>query len=537
MSESGLLERIERLVEIGIALSAERDLDRLLENILLGAKAITNADGGTLYAVHDDGTVGMEMVRTDSLAFAMGGTTGEPIPFAPIPLYHDDGSPNVGNVVTYAVLNDRTVNIPDAYAAAGFDLSGTREFDRRTGYRSTSFLTVPMKDHEGTTIGVLQLLNARDDDGGAVVPFSADAQRLAEALASQAAIALTNRRLIDELKALFESLTRLVANAIDEKSPYTAGHCRRVPVLTMQLAEAAHRAGSGPLRDFHLSDDDRYELEVAAWLHDCGKITTPEHVVDKSTKLETIHDRIALVDARFEILRRDAEVAHLRRRLAIQGDTAPDDRAAAEQDFHDTLEELEAERRFLHQVNRGGESMSTADRVRVEAIGRRTWMDGEGAIHPLLEPDEVDNLCIARGTLTEAEREVINNHIVATIDMLEALPFPRHLRRVPEFAGGHHERVDGQGYPKGLRGDQMSVQARMMAIADVFEALTARDRPYKPGKTLSESLTILARMRDDGHIDPELFEVFVREEAYLEYAREHLTPEQVDAVDPEALLG
>ncbi|HEX9802824.1 MAG TPA: GAF domain-containing protein, partial [Gammaproteobacteria bacterium] len=304
-----LIECIEKLTEIGIALSAEKDTPRLLEMILLGAKELTNADGGTLYSVQEDRTVKMEIMRTDSLDFAMGGTTGKKIPFPPIPLYDEQGNPNLHMVVTNAVLNDTTINIPDAYNAEGFDFSGTRQFDANTGYRSKSFLTVPLKDHEGEIIGVLQLLNARDFDTGEIIPFDEEAERLAGSLASQVAISLTNRRLIADLKLLLESLIHLIATAIDEKSPYTGGHCKRVPILTLMLADAANRASEGAFKDFSMSEDERYELEIAAWLHDCGKITTPEYVVDKSTKLETIYDRIETIDTRYEVLKRDAEIA------------------------------------------------------------------------------------------------------------------------------------------------------------------------------------------------------------------------------------
>ena len=531
MSGQDILERIEKLIDIGIALSAEKNIARLLEMILLGAKTITNADGGTLYSVQDNRAVKMEIIRTDSLNFAMGGTTGEEIPFPPIPLYDDSNRPNRHNVVTEAVLSERTINIPDAYSAEGFDFSGTREFDRKTGYRSTSFLTVPMKNHEGDIIGVLQLLNAKDPDSGKVIPFSREAERLAQALASQAAIALTNRRLIDDLKTLFESLIKLIADAIDEKSPYTGGHCRRVPVITMLLADAAARVEQGPLARFAMNEDDRYELEVAAWLHDCGKITTPEYVVDKSTKLETIYDRIHEVDARFELLKRDAELAMLRKRLEGQ------DSATTLKEYQDTVSRLDDDRDFIRRANQGGEFMRAEDQARVEAIGKRTWIDSSGQVRPLLTEDEIRNLNIAKGTLTDDERQVINNHIVATINMLEALPFPKHLRRVAEFAGGHHERMDGNGYPRGLTREQMSVQARIMAIADIFEALTAKDRPYKPGKKLSDTLRIMAHMKLDGHIDPDLFDVFLKERVYRQYADQFLSPEQIDEVDITLLPG
>jgi HD-GYP domain-containing protein (c-di-GMP phosphodiesterase class II) len=530
------LARIERLTEIGIALSAERDTVRLLEQILRGAKELTNADGGTLYSVQEDKTVKMETMLTDSLNFAMGGTTGVAIPFPPIALYDDNGTPNEHMVVTYAVLNDTTVNIPDAYDALGFDFSGTKKFDARTGYRSTSFLTVPLRNHEGDIIGVLQLLNAIDPETGRVVPFSVEAQRLTESLASQAAIALTNRRLIDDLKQLLESLIQLIATAIDEKSPYTGGHCKRVPVLTMLLAEAAAAQTEGPLREFQLSAEDHYELKMAAWLHDCGKITTPEYVVDKATKLETIFDRIHLLEARYEVLRRDARIHLLEQRLAAleRGET-PDD-AALEREYQATLDQIAEEQQFLRRCNTGGEFMSEGDQSRVRLIGDQRWVQN-GEEVPLLTQNEVYNLTITKGTLTPEERTIINNHIVATIKMLESLPFPKHLKNIPEYAGGHHERMDGKGYPRGLKRDQMSIQARVMAIADIFEALTAKDRPYKEGKKLSEALRILGFMKQDGHIDPDLFQIFIREQIYQRYADEYLSPEQIDAVDPVKIPG
>ncbi|MGE0080493.1 MAG: HD-GYP domain-containing protein [Thiohalomonadaceae bacterium] len=532
-----LLQRIDKLVEIGIALSAEKDTERLAEMILLGAKTITNADAGTLYSVTEDGLLRVEILLTDSMGIAMGGTSGKPVDFPPIPLRDPHGRPNHHNVVTYAVLNDAIINIPDAYDAEGFDFSGTREFDRVSGYRSRSFLTVPMKNHEGDIIGVLQLINAQDEDTGEVMPFSEEAERLASALASQAAIALTNKRLIADLQELFTAFIHLIARAIDEKSPHTGQHCRRVPVLTMMLADAVHATREGPFKEFRLTEKDRYELEVAAWLHDCGKITTPDHVMDKATKLETRFDRIALVDTRFEILRRDAEIALLRRKLAADGDAATV--AEAEAEYAATCARLVEERAFLRRMNPGGEAMSAADQARVQAIGRQPYTTLDRETAHLLTEDEAYNLCIARGTLNPTERQIINNHMLATIDMLETLPFPKHLRRVPEFAGGHHERMDGKGYPRGLTREQMSVQARIMAIADVFEALTAADRPYKPGKPLSETLKILGDMARNGHIDPDLFDIFMREQVYLRYAEAYLDPRQIDtgAADARAAPG
>jgi len=533
-----MLARLEYLNEVGTALSREKDIDRLLESILVAAKNIARADGGTLYRLADDRrSLRFEIIRTDSLDIAMGGSTGREVPFAPIPLFEDDGAPNVHNVAACAVNQDRTVNVEDAYAEAGFDFSGTRRFDTQTGYRSRSFLTVPMKNHEDEIIGVLQLINARDASG-AVRAFSGTDQRLAESLASQAAVVLTNRLLISRLEHLFESFINLINSAIDDKSPYTGGHCERVPVLTTMLADAACNTTTGPLADFDMDDAQRYELKIAGLLHDCGKVTTPIHVVDKATKLETIFDRIHLIDTRFEIVHRDIEVELLRERIAAMQAGERANLADMEAELTRRVRAVNEDRDFLRKANIGAESMDAEDRARVHAIASR-WprRDEAGCETPFLTADEVANLTIAYGTLTPEERRVINHHIDITIQMLEALPWPKHLQNVPEFAGGHHERMDGKGYPRGLSGEQMSVQARMMAIADVFEALTAKDRPYKRGKTLTEALSILGRMKLTGHIDPDLFDVFVREKVYLRYADQFLDPEQIDDVDPSAIPG
>ncbi|MBL8414761.1 MAG: GAF domain-containing protein [Propionivibrio sp.] len=521
-----LFQRFEQLNAIGASLSNERNIDRLLENILLAAKAITHADGGTLYRVSEDQkSLRFEIVRTDSLKIAYGGTSGEPISakFKDLALYSENGEANNSLVAAFSAINARTVNIADAYTAEGFDFSGTRKFDQVTGYRSQSFLTVPMKNHENEIIGVLQLLNAIDPATGAVRVFSDADQRLAESLASQAAVALTNRLLVNQLEELFEAFITLINLAIDEKSPYTGGHCQRVPSLTMMLAEAVDATREGPLAGFLMSDKDRYELKIAGLLHDCGKVTTPVHVVDKATKLQTIFDRIQMVDTRFEVIRRDAELAMLRAVLAGA------DRAAAEQAWHQQQRAIDEDREFLRRVNVGGESMKPEDQERVRQISQNyRWTNCAGEDVDFLTDNEVENLTIRAGTLTQAERETINYHIVATIKMLESLPWPKHLKRVPEYAGGHHERMDGKGYPKGLKRDEMSVQARIMGIADIFEALTARDRPYKPGMKLSQALHILGNFRKNGHIDPDLFDVFIQQKVYLRYAEQYLEASQID---------
>jgi len=531
-----LQNQISNMSAIGLALSKEKDMDKLLEMILLEAKRISNADGGTLYMMTDDQRLKFSIMITDSLNIHMGGTSGKEIPFYPVKLYMDDGQPNKTMIAANAGLTGDTINIPDAYKAKGFDFSGTKAFDEKTGYRSKSFLTVPLKNHEDEIIGVLQLLNAQDIKTKKVIPFSGNVQKSVEALSSQAAVAITNKNLIKDLEVLFESFIKLIASAIDAKSPYTGGHCSRVPEITMMLAESVNEINEGPFAGIQFTDKEMYELKIAAWLHDCGKVATPEAVVDKGTKLETIYDRIHTVATRFEVLKRDEEIKYLKKQLKIQKDDSlienqkKEALKKARTLYLKRIKQQEDDKSFIEESNIGGEFMSQDRKDRVNKIASYRWKDN-GSPKPFFSEDEIYNLCISRGTLTPEERKIINDHIVVTIDMLEQLPYPKHLRNVPEFAGGHHEKLDGTGYPKGLNHSEMSVQAKIMAIADIFEALTARDRPYKKGKTLSQAMRILGFMKNDAHIDTELFEVFVKEKIYLKYAESFLDPEQIDEVE------
>jgi len=398
-------------------------------------------------------------------------------------------------------------------------------------------LTVPMRNHENEVIGVLQLINAKDPITHQIIAFSDSHQRLVESLASQAAIALTNHQLIEGLKGLFESFIKLIADAIDEKSPYTGGHCQRVPVLTMMLAEAAIQSQHDAFKSFDLNAQELYELKIAAWLHDCGKVTTPESIMDKATKLETIFDRIHLIDDRFELLKSQREANHLRKVIEAQAKGKTINPKHLAHEINVIKKQLDDDKNFIRKVNYGSESMSADDQARVRQIANYQYQNEAGQSVKFLSEDETYNLTIPKGTLTPEERQIINNHIVVTINMLESLPYPKGLRRVPEYAGGHHERMDGTGYPKGLTREQMSIPARIMGVADIFEALTSKDRPYKKAKTLSDTLNILGNMKLNHHIDPDVFDLFIREKIYLRYAEMFLDPEQIDVINESTIIG
>ncbi|MEO6856787.1 MAG: HD domain-containing phosphohydrolase [Rhodoferax sp.] len=525
-----LLSRLDQLNTIGAALSKERNTNSLLEGILIAAKNITQADGGTLYRMTEDGSaLRFEIMRTNSLNLFLGGTTGNPIDFAPLQLINAEGGFNDTMVATFAAIHDRTVNIADAYVEAGFDFSGTKAFDARTGYRSQSFLAVPMKNFDGEVIGVLQLINALEPGLGRVVTFSEADQRLVESLASQAAIALSNRQLVNQLETLFESFVQLINTAIDDKSPYARDRFNRVPALTMMLASAVDTTTDGPYASFQMNERDRYELRIAGMLHDYGKIATPVHVTDKATKLQTLFDRIELISTRFEVLKRDAEIATLRQQLALRACTDPAAEAVAEQRGQETHTRIDADRAFLREVNQAQTVMTDAQLSKIRDIGtRRYWRNPDGMQVPFLSSDELENLSIPDGTLTEQEREIVNQHMVATQAMLEQVPWPKHLKNVPEYASTGRGPLDGTGLPKGLNLHQMSLQARMLALADVFEALTSADRPYRPRMKLSKALEIMVRFSKSGHIDPDLFDVFMRKGVYRHFAEKYLRPEQID---------
>jgi HD-GYP domain-containing protein (c-di-GMP phosphodiesterase class II) len=519
--------------KIGLELSAERDTHRLLQSILNGARSMTNADGYALFSITEDNQLLLSIMMIDSLDIVLG-SSGE----ASIPLYDKEGNPNINNVAAHSVLEDKTVNIPDIYSEKGFDFSYNYAFDREKGYKSRSFLSVPLKDHENEITGVLQLINARDRKSGEIGQFSDEDRRLTETLASQAGVALSKNKLVKDLTNLFDALVELISTAIDEKSPYTGGHSRRVSDLTIFLAEAVSHKRDGIYNDISFTEEDLYELKISSLLHDCGKITTPVHVMDKSSKLQTIFDRINLIDTRFEILKRDKQISLLREKLSATND--PDDLKLPEieEEIRRSIEQLDKDRDLIRNWNSGSKFMAENIKRTLEDIAEKyIWIDENGKEKSILSDDEVYNLTITEGTITPKEREVLNNHIIMTIKMLESLSYPKLLKNVPRYVATHHERSDGSGYPKGIRGDQIPLQGKILAIADVFEALIAKDRPYKKGKTIAEALHILGNMKEEGKIDPDLFNVFISEEVYLRYAEKHLPPEQLGDIDLSEIPG
>ncbi len=539
---------IASFLDTSIALGSERRIERLIDTVLRNALDVVAAKAGAVYLVE-----GSALVRAHAQTHA----ADVPVDFAERYDWDED-----------------------------LDATAVQAWREQDLFSSGNEVATALQTRDGALVGVMLIVL---DPARPLVRAGAQIDPRAgfiRALSAQAAVAIETRRLIEQQKALLESFIRLIAAAIDAKSHYTGGHCQRVPELAKLLANAAHESESGQFAPFRLSEEDREALHIGAWLHDCGKVTTPEHVVDKATKLEAICDRIHEVRMRFEVLKRDAEIASLRARLAGA------DASQVEATLVQAWRELDEEFAFVAECNLGGETMDPARIERLKSIAARTWqrtLDDRLGIsweaaqrckatpaaalpatenlladkpeHRIERPanerfdadnkwgfrmevpefkanlGELYNLSTLRGTLTAEDRYIINHHIVQTIVMLDTLPFPRELANVPEIAGGHHERMDGKGYPKRLIGEEMSVLARVMAIADVFEALTASDRPYKRPNTLSQAVRIMAQMAGGQHLDRDLFRLFLESGTHRTYAERFLAAEQCDEVDVPAALA
>lgn len=522
-----LLAKVQELTNIGIALSDADDYNSLLEQILTGARKLTNAEAGSLYIVNKE-TDCLEFVgfHNDKLKLKLGLTNEKEIKINPIPLHHNNGADNLKRIVTRAVLQGETINVEDAYNCPDWDLSGTHAMDEKTGYKSISFLTVPLKDHKGEVLGALQLINRLSPNRNQIVAFSEEDQTIARSLASQAAVTMTMRCLLEKQKDLFRDSTKMIAQAIDTKSRYTMAHCSRVPIIANMLARAVNKDNSGPLKKRSLTEQEIYELDIASWLHDCGKLGTPDVVMDKATKQEGRYDRIDDILARFEIIKRDLELENVRAQLS--GD---DERIAAVKiDVDKKLTQMKLDMEMLAEINKGGETLDDEVIERLRNIIANYKYQVDDKFINLIRPQEAINFLVERGTLNDEERETMQYHVVLTQKMLGKLTFPEELSNVPEIAGNHHELLDGKGYPHGLTGDTLSLRSRILTIADVFEALTASDRPYKKGKTITESLSILKSMAEKGEICPSLYNTFVEQEVWREYADTYVAEQQKDKV-------
>lgn len=537
------------------------DYPVIIEKVMRVARKACDADGCFFFSVSDNKYINLEYSRVNSLNIGISGTENMaffPSVFLPDVKNHSRKAPS-----EYCALNREIINSPNIFQTTGIDTDLIAKFDDANNYSTISLLAIPLVDRKDNLLGVAQFTNAKDANGK-IISFTTEAQKVVLSVCKLITIALENKNQKEAYSQLLESFIEVLARAIDAKSPYTGSHCQRVPIIARLLATAAVQETTGNLKTFEMSPDDWYTLHIASWLHDCGKVTTPEYIVDKATKLETIFNRIHEIRNRFEILRRDAHIEYLQKRL-----NNIDTKQHLQAEFVAKVKQLEEDFAFVAKCNTGDIELNDRDIARLEQISQiqfvryfnrmlgLSWAERDNVenkdfyVHPARENllqnrkdqifgpynrGELYNLEIRRGTINKEERDKINEHIVVTIDMLKALPFPKELSKVVEYAGAHHERIDGKGYPNGLTGDQMSVPAKIMAIADIFEALTANDRPYKEPKKLSEVLRIMQQMKHNGHIDPDLYDVFIRSKVYQDYAEQYMDKNQIDEVTPEDYL-
>ncbi len=515
---------------IGTALTSEKNLDNLLKMIVDAARLLTHADGGTVYILEkgvntNESFLQFRIVQNETMNIFYGGENEDKPQFGNIPLYIS-GKPNHNNVSSYVALTAKTVNIPDVYDVEGFDFSGTRNFDQSAGYHSQSMLVVPMRSEQGELAGVIQLINAQNPKTKEVIPFDESHVHLISSLASQGAVTIFNRRVNDDLVRLLNSFIESIATAIDEKSPYTGGHIRRVVKITTMITDKINSTNEGYFQDMNFSVEELEEIKMAAWMHDIGKMATPEYVVDKGTRLQSIYDRIDLIEIRFQYIKMALQNAWLGEKLKLMEGGDKRQLEQLDEKYGEKIQNVERDWQFLQRTNTvgfvGDEDLEVLKRI----AGKNYWINDQEL--PTLTDFEVENLSIRKGTLSQNERKTVELHVALTWKILDNLPFPKNLARVKDYASMHHERMDGNGYHRGLKQEELPLQARIIAIADIFEALTARDRPYRQPMKLSKAISIMEDMKNEHHINAELYDFFIEHDLHKVYAEMELNPDQID---------
>ena len=495
---------------------------------------ISNADGISFYVKRGD-TLEFILMKNKSMHFNQGGIYKKNSFPAPIQLFDEDGNPEHSAIVAHSVNTEKTVTVKDAYKVKGFDFSGAKNFDKKTGYRTKSVLAMPIIDYQGNCQGAIQMINAQDFETGKIIEFNKQIVKDLENFTTQVGSYINQRKLLKDMEDLFEALIKLIAKAIDKKSYYTGKHCERVPVLTAMISSELCKQKEGNFKNFTLNKDEKNELRIAAWLHDTGKIATPPHINDKATKLERIIDGIELIEHRIEILKKNAEVDFLKQKLIFVKTGYNKEIGKAELLMDKKIELYDEYMKLLHEVNIGGENLEEEKINQINKVHKEELLVN-GRLLNLLDEYEKNALSIKRGTLDDNERNTINEHVSITYELLNEIPFPEKLSNVAVIASNHHEKLDGSGYPFRKKAKDLSVQSRILGFADIFEALTASDRPYKKANTLRESLDIMYEMCNRGKIDKEIFKVFLNKKIYMKYAKKHIDKNQIDEIDSQNFL-
>lgn len=531
------VDHINRLSNIGLALSQERDVDKIFDLIIEEALAYTNADAATIYSVSEDKKfLNFEVMQTISKKFKAGGSFGA-IKLPPVPLYCKDNTSNLSNMASCVYHKKEMLNFEDCYNATNFDFQGTISWDKANDYRSKSMLAIPLRNYEDDVLGVIQIINALDVNTSEIISFNKESIVMVQSLASQAAITFTNRDLIKSLENLFKQFVKAIALALDRKSKDTGGHIARVAIISKLMAKKINNIKEGYFKDFSFTEEELDELSLASWLHDVGKIATPDTVMNKATKLEKVVDGIKLIELRIDavkvLMQNPAYVKTCFEQKTnfeyfLTSPTSP------EEYQNQTLSQLKLDFVFLSEVNLGGEFLTDEKINNIERIAQFAYtIDDE--IRYLFDQEEKENLSIKRGTLNDAERKIMNNHVKYTYEILNQLTYPKKYKNLTLYASSHHEKLNGSGHPWGFNADQLPMQSRILAVSDIFEALTAPDRPYKKGKKLSEAMNILCYNVLDNHIDKNLVEFLLDSGLYKEYAEKYVPIIQIDEVDIEKI--
>ena len=528
-------ETIQKIKEINLQayrklgeLIGEENEDVFNDKISDEMLNISNADGITFWVKKDD-SVEFRLLKNRSMNSSLGGVKNN-ITFPSLKLFDEFGRPDDSSVICHSINTAKTVCVGNVYDKTNFNFSGAKKFDKQNGYKTKSILAMPIIDYEGFCQGAIQLLNAQNFENNKTIEFDKQIVDDLENFTRQVGSYMNQRKLLKDMENLFESLIQLIAKAIDKKSHYTGKHCERVPILTEMISEELCRKKDGAFKNFNLSSDEKNELRIAAWLHDAGKIATPPHVNDKATKLERIIDGIELIEHRIEILKKDAEIDFLKKKSILLQNDDIKGLEKAELIMSNKIELYNNYMELLDDVNIGGEQLEKSKINQIDKAYREELVVN-GKSLSLLDNYEKNALSIQRGTLDDNERNKINEHVSITYDLLKEIPFPNNLKDVPTIASNHHEKLDGSGYPLGKKDNDLSFQSRILGFSDIFEALTAPDRPYKKANTLSESLDIMYEMCIRGKIDKEIFKVFLDKKLYMKYAHKHIHKNQIDKID------
>jgi HD-GYP domain-containing protein (c-di-GMP phosphodiesterase class II) len=485
-----IINNIDDLLDIGIALSSGNKIEKVLELILKQARVITNADAGSIYFYEND-KLNFKIMQNDTIELEKNYFgTKDLLPAVSV---------TRENVVGYSVITDKLVNIEDVYNDNEFDFSGPKKYDKLTGYKTTSMLVIPLKNIDEEVIGVLQLINARDDQGN-TIPFAKEYEKVFSALASQAAITISNFKYLNQIEKLLNSFVESIATAIDARTKYNANHTKKLVRLLEKIIELINERNNKDFLNVYFNEERKEQVIMAAWLHDVGKVVTPLAVLNKASKLG---DRTDFVLQRLDYIRAETDKLYWQKKFEQEKMNE-----SLENKYNQKVDLISKARNLIIKLNDGNSPLTVQEEEDIKKYSKMTYLDGHGNKKKWLTEYELDCLMIKRGTLTAEERNQIEEHVTVGKNILKAIPFMDRLKKIPDFVYMHHELLDGSGYPEGIGGNEIPLEVRILTLVDIFEALTASDRPYRKALSIEKALDILERMVKEEKLDSKLFNLF-----------------------------